>query len=219
MKIPENWSFDAEGVAKSFDHHVREQLPWYDLVTGGIAHIARHYLPEGGRLYDVGASTGNLANVVDDLLTIRRASYIGIERSAKMLAQWQANRWTPVLVDALAYDYAHADVVVLNLVLMFLPTDVRGALLRRILDALVPGGVMIVVDKTPAVTGYPATVLWRMTLAGKVSQGATPQEIIEKELSLSGIQRPLDSALLPYNAVQWFRFGDFAGWLIEKPQA
>ena len=30
MEIPKNWSFASQEVAKNFDNHVREQLPWYD---------------------------------------------------------------------------------------------------------------------------------------------------------------------------------------------
>lgn len=31
----------------------------------------------------------------------------------------------------------------------------------------------------------------------------------------SGVQRPLKKCELPDNAVEWFRFGEFAGWIIE----
>ena len=42
MDIPTNWTFETSGVAKGFDRHVREQLPWYDLATNAILHVARH---------------------------------------------------------------------------------------------------------------------------------------------------------------------------------
>lgn len=44
MKIPREWTFENTSVASAFDKHVREQLPWYDMVTGALAHIARHYI-------------------------------------------------------------------------------------------------------------------------------------------------------------------------------
>ena len=64
MQIPSegSWSFDADGIADAFDDHVREQLPWYDLATDALIHIARHYIPEGGIVYDIGASTGNMGS-------------------------------------------------------------------------------------------------------------------------------------------------------------
>ena len=54
----------------------------------------------------------------------------------------------------------------------------------------------------------------RLALAGKLSAGVEADEIIAKELSLGGIQRPIDPEILG-DAVEWFRFGDFAGWIIE----
>ena len=80
-----------------------------------------------------------------------------------------------------------------------------------------PGGAIIVFDKCKAVTGYPATVMARLTLAGKVASGIDASEIVAKELSLGGVQRPLDPRVLGRDAIEWFRFGEFAGWLIEGP--
>ena len=54
----------------------------------------------------------------------------------------------------------------------------------------------------------------RLALAGKIENGANARDVIDKELSLSGVQRPLDPAELG-DAVEFFRFGDFAGWIIE----
>ena len=31
MEIPKEWTFENASVAQSFNQHVREQLPWYDL--------------------------------------------------------------------------------------------------------------------------------------------------------------------------------------------
>ena len=73
MDIPTNWTFETSGVAKGFDRHVREQLPWYDLATNAILHVARHYIPENGLVYDFGASTGNIGRALEPILTKRKA--------------------------------------------------------------------------------------------------------------------------------------------------
>ena len=72
-------------------------------------------------------------------------------------------------------------------------------------------------DKTQAATSYPATIMGRMTLAGKVAAGVEPSEIIAKELSLGGVQHPIHPGLLGEDAIEWFRFAEFCGWLIEGP--
>ena len=84
MKIPTNWTFQSKEVADGFDSHVREQLPWYDLATFSVAHIARHYIPEGGTVLDLGASTGNIGRAISETLEDRNANLIAIDRSKEM---------------------------------------------------------------------------------------------------------------------------------------
>jgi tRNA (cmo5U34)-methyltransferase len=53
----------------------------------------------------------------------------------------------------------------------------------------------------------------RLTLDWKLKNGATAEEIISKELSLSGVQRPMTKSEL--TGKEFFRFGEFVGWVIE----
>jgi tRNA (cmo5U34)-methyltransferase len=82
--IPTDWTFKNASVAAGFERHVREQLPFYELVSGAVAHIARHYLPEGGRLYDIGASTGNITRLLSDSLKSRNIEAISLDNSPDM---------------------------------------------------------------------------------------------------------------------------------------
>jgi tRNA (cmo5U34)-methyltransferase len=93
VDIPSNWTFETSAVASGFDRHVREQLPWYDLATNAITHIARHYIPEGGLVYDLGAATGNIGRAVAPVLADRGARLIGIEPSAEMVKLGRRRRW------------------------------------------------------------------------------------------------------------------------------
>lgn len=216
MNIPRNWTFKDSGVAAGFDRHVREQLPWYDLTTGVIAHIARHYIPENGLVYDIGASTGNIGNAIAETLKSRNARLIAIENSDQM-ADLYAGPGELVITDATEFHFEQCDFVVCFLVLMFIKPRLRAALVSRLIESLNPGGAMVILDKCVPVAGYPSVVLQRLALAGKIAAGVTAEEVVEKELSLGGVQRPLHSNELPGNAIEIFRFGDFAGWLIEKP--
>lgn len=215
MEIPREWTFENTDVASGFDRHVREQLPWYDLVTGAVAHIARHYIPKGGLVYDIGASTGNIGRSIEETITERKAKLIGIESSAEMCALYKAPGEL-VQIDALDYRFQPYDLAICYLVLMFLPIGKRQEFIDYLKSLIKPGGALLIVDKCEAATGYEATVFWRLTLAGKIAAGVDAKSVIEKELSLSGVQRPLDPAMLGADAVQWFRFGDFAGWIVTK---
>ena len=215
MDIPREWTFENTKVASGFDRHVREQLPWYDLVTGAVAHIARHYIPKNGLVYDIGASTGNIGQAIEETIVERKAKLVGIEASAEMCARYKAPGEL-VQIDALDYRFQPYDLAICYLVLMFLPVGKRQEFIDYLKSLIKPGGALLIVDKCEAATGYEATVFWRLTLAGKIASGVDAESVIAKELSLSGVQRPLDPAMLGDDAVQWFRFGDFAGWIVTK---
>ena len=215
MEIPTNWTFKNKGVAKEFDTHVRESLPWYDLVSGAVAHTVRHYLPENGVMYDIGASTGNIGKLLDESLTARKAKLISIENAAEMAEHFEA-QGTLEIADCTTYDYQPFDVATIFLVLMFLTMEQRQNLVANLIAKCNKGGAIIIVDKIETKANYIGTINRRLTLAGKVATGVSPEQIIAKELSLAGIQRPLQANELPEIAEQFFRFGEFAGWIIEK---
>jgi tRNA (cmo5U34)-methyltransferase len=210
--IPHEWTFERSDVAREFDRHVREQLPWYDLVTGAIAHIGRHYIPQRGLVYDIGASTGNIGRALDQTLQRRGAYLVSIEKSRDM-ANLYNGPGELIVADATTFDFSPYDLAVCFLVLMFLSVEERAALLHKLRSLRKPGGALIVFDKVEAGSGYAATVLWRLALAGKLAAKIEPREIVAKELSLAGVQRPLQPEEIG-DAVEWFRFGDFAGWLV-----
>ena len=93
--------------------------------------------------------------------------------------------------DALEIDFEPFDLAICFLVLMFMPVAVRGEFIKRMRASLRPGGAIIIFDKCEPSKGYVATVLWRLALAGKVAANVPAEDIISKELSLSGVQRPL----------------------------
>lgn len=214
--IPSNWTFKDDGVASSFERHVRESLPWYDLATGAVAHVARHYVPEAGLVYDLGASTGNIGRALEATLDARAARLVPVESSAAMAKLYTGpQRGNLLQADVRDIAFEPFDLAVMFLTMMFVPVADRHGLLDRLHAAVKPGGAIVIFDKTEAVRGYAATVIWRLALAGKVASGVSADDIVAKELSLGGVQRPFDPAMLPDAAVEFFRFGEFAGWLIE----
>lgn len=208
----QDWTF--QGFAPQFDVHVREQLPWYGMVTESIVLIARHYIPRRGLVYDLGASTGNVGRALSPTLTERNARLVALDEVPDMVKAYNGPG-RAVMADVARYPYKPFDVAICFLVLMFLPVPERRRLLATLRGKVKPGGAIIVVDKEESPGGYPATVLSRLTWDCKLRQGAEPGAVMRKELSLSGVQRPLYRGELGPDAVEVFRFGDFAGWLIE----
>jgi tRNA (cmo5U34)-methyltransferase len=211
----EDWSFKREQIAHDFDKHVREQLPWYDIMSGAAAHIARHYIPQNGTVLDLGCSTGNTGLLLEDCVNARGVHYIPVDNSQQMIDIYRGPG-TPILQDFSDADWVipEYDVAILFLAMMFTAPHIRRSFIKRLLDSRRDGGCIIVVDKAESFGGYIGTIMARLTLAGKLATGTSEVDIVTKELSLIGIQRPLDIKQFP-NPVEVFRFGEFAGWVIE----
>lgn len=207
-----DWTFD--GFERQFDTHVRQQLPWYDLAADAVALIASHYIPRLGTVYDVGCSTGNVGRALAETLEAREAKLVAIDNCTDMVSAYQAPG-TCVLADAATYDYEPFDVAILFLTLMFMPVADRATFFKRLRSKLRPGGAIIVFDRSIAATGYEATVMMRMIWNGKLKAGVPFEEIAEKEMRLAGVQRPIEAHELGDNALEIFRFSDFAGWIVR----
>lgn len=216
MPAPGAWTFKTDGVAEGFDLHVRQQLPWYDFVTNAIVQIGRHYIGDRGLVYDIGASTGNVGRALEPVLLARRAELVAIEESEAM-AKLYRGPGNLCIARAQDYDYEHFDLAVSMLALMFNRPDEVSPLVEKLVSRIRPGGALIMVERMLPPDGYLSIVSSRLTLEAKRSAGADAEEIISKELSLAGVQRPIDRRLFEYHgAIEWFRYGDFAGWVIES---
>lgn len=213
MEIPQNWTFKSEEVASGFDNHVRETLPWYDLATEAVAHVARHYINESGIVYDIGASTGNIGKALKTTLDSRKAKLIAIEPSIPMAGLYEGGGQL-VINNAEDIEYEQYDVAICFLSIMFMEPDKRDDFMVKLRKSRKKGGAIIIFDKMEPKYGYFSTVMYRLTLANKMAQGIKAEQVMEKELSLGGVQRPINEALLGDDAINWFRFGDFAGWII-----
>lgn len=207
-----DFTFTADMVGGTFDAHVKEQLPFYDLVTDCVSMIVRNYLPRNGRLYDIGASTGNVTRSLRTLIKSRTVQAISIDSSQDMVDTWDGTG-TAVCADAVKFDYQSFDVAVCFLSLMFMSIDERAELIDRLIRLRKTGGAIIVVDKEESGSGYYGTVMRRLTFDWKLKNGASPAAVIDKELSLSGVQRPMTIDELP-NAKEFFRLGEFVGWVL-----
>lgn len=221
--IPQEWTFHDKNVAETFDHHVREQLPWYDIATTAVAFLARHYLQPNTRAYDLGCSNGNIGRAINETLQQRNVTLIAIDDSPEMLTHYNAPG-KPNLARIQDYDYQPHSLTIAFLALQFLPFPAKLTTLQRTYNTLLPGGAILLVDRFIPEAHDPDAdqALTRLTLDAKLRAGATPDDIISKELSLVGIQRPLTTSLyanLPQSRVTtFFRFGHFQGHVITRAE-
>ena len=210
-----DWTFEARDIAKGFTKHVNQHLPWYPLATNLINCIAENYLPEEGTLLDIGASRGNITLRLHDLLVARRALPKSYEISKEMVKEFEGVGEV-YLKDAEEID-EYFDVAICYLTLMFNSIEKRARILDKLRLKMREGGCVIIVEKFDVVEGgYSSTVLRRMTMRQKLDCGVDANEILDKELSLAGVQRPLRVAELDeFFTTEFFRVGEFRGFILH----
>jgi len=215
-----SWTFETPEIASTFDSHVREQLPWYDMVTDAVCYIVRNYLTDDNTVVDVGASTGNMIDKLMPLLLERKAYAVAIEKSPTMVEvlskRFENHHNVSIMQDDIrSCGLEPAQVYVVFLTMMFVPVHERQRVIDYLRANLLQGGVLVVVDKVCDHGGYFATVLKRLGMHWKIQQGALLGDVTTKEMSLAGVQIPFDPSMLGADVKQFFRMGEFAGWVVE----
>lgn len=216
IKLPEvgKWTFNDKSIALGFDNHVNEQLPWYGLATSIVEHIVKHYLPENGVLYDIGCSTGNITKSLSEIIEHRKVTAISLDSSKEMCEQFKGVG-SIHHGKAENFNYSNFDCAILFLTLMFIPIKERKPLIDNLFSKLNKGGCIIIFDKIMPNSGYQSIINSRLALAEKMKNGVPCKDIIDKELSLSGVQRPINQEIYGgYDLI--FKYGDFVGFIIEK---
>ena len=164
-------------------------------------------------MYDIGASDGNITRSLKDIIESRAVEAVSIEQSEEMVKCWNGNGKIE-FSDACTYQYKEFDLCVCFLTLMFITPSDRRKLLTQLRSKIKEGGALVVVDKFNGSGGYFDTVLRRMTMRQKLFNGESADDILDKELSLSGVQRPLNLELFS-EANVFFQVGEFRGFIFS----
>jgi tRNA (cmo5U34)-methyltransferase len=142
-------------VANVFDDMVNRSVPFYSEIQRMTAELAANHAQAGTNVYDLGCSTGTTLIGMNTLVP-NDIRFIGIDDSTEMLAKCDIklreagfSRPYELVVSDLNEHVSieNASVVVLCLTLQFVRPIYRERLLRTISAGLVPGGVLILVEK------------------------------------------------------------------------
>lgn len=161
----EPFRFNAE-VAAVFPDMLRRSIPGYEASLEAIGSLAARYVKAGTRCYDLGCSLGAASLAMRQGIRTDGCRIVAVDNAPAMIERCRdivrdeclrAPEGAPIdLVegDILKVGISNASMVVLNYTLQFLPVSERDAMIRRIADGLVDGGVLVlsekVVDPDPA---------------------------------------------------------------------
>lgn len=188
-----------EAVAQVFPDMIRRSVPGYGHVVGLSGLIAKRYAKPHTRLYDLGCSLGATTLALSTQVQQVGCRIGALDTSSAMLTQAQRiAEHTPEAIipidwieaDACHYDYAPCSVVTLNFTLQFIPVEERTALLSRLAAAMVPGGCLILAEKTCVTDANSQTVLTEVHHDFKRANGYSDLEIAQKRASIENFLIP-----------------------------
>ncbi len=147
-----------EKVVKVFDDMVNRSVPFYEEMQRMIGEIAADHTIPGTDVYDLGCSTGTTMIQMNEHVD-KDIRFIGIDAAPEMLTKCrlkleEAHFTRPFDLRTgelnSNVELKNASVAILCLTLQFVRPINREKLLKQILDGLVPGGVVILVEKVLA---------------------------------------------------------------------
>ncbi|MDH3716305.1 MAG: carboxy-S-adenosyl-L-methionine synthase CmoA [Gammaproteobacteria bacterium] len=152
-------------VAEVFPDMLRRSIPGYAASLEAIGSLAARYVTPGTSCYDLGCSLGAATLAMRQGIRAANCRIFSVDNSAAMIERCKgiiaadhssAASKTPVEVtlgDIRDTAITNASMVVLNYTLQFLGLNDRDELIKRIVDGLVPGGLLVlsekVIDKDP----------------------------------------------------------------------
>jgi tRNA (cmo5U34)-methyltransferase len=197
LENPQPFSFN-QSVAEVFDDMIQRSVPGYRGLIEQIASLSELVVTDGSRVYDLGASLGAVTLAIRRQLDGRNTSIIAVDNSAAMVERcqllvnaYQADLPVEVIHSNIQdIDIHNASLVVMNYTLQFIPIEQRDALIQRIYEGLLPGGVLVLSEKIELATEATDTLVIKLHEQFKRQQGYSELEISQKRDALQNILIP-----------------------------
>lgn len=192
-----DFAFTA-AVADVFPDMVRRSVPGYETVISQLGVLARRYAQANTAIYDLGCSLG--ASTLAMALQVRepQIQYICVDNSEAMIQrceqrlqrQLPAGSFQTICADICQVPMQSASVIVLNFTLQFIEPAQRQALMQRIYEALLPGGVLILSEKIKFADTQQQALMTELYMEFKRANGYSELEISQKRSALENVLLP-----------------------------
>lgn len=209
-KLEKQFEFD-ESVVSVFDDMIDRSVPFYREQISLIAHFASLALSNGGRVYDLGSSTGN---VLFELAksTPTHTELIGLDSSLAMVQRarlkaraYEACNITFLHQDFLEYEFLPSEVMIASWTMQFVRPLMREKMISKIFQSLKSEGVFLMSEKMLSSDKVLDRLMIEKYYQYKASQGYSQIEINQK-------REALENVLVPYTQEENFSMLKNAGF-------
>ncbi|MCH1919693.1 carboxy-S-adenosyl-L-methionine synthase CmoA [Shewanella sp. A3A] len=226
-----DFTFD-DRVAGVFSDMIQRSVPGYGQIVHSIGNFAARFVKSDTQVYDLGCSLGAATLSMRRHIGGRNCKIIAVDNSAAMTERCREhlNAYvsdTPVeliCADIRDINISNASMVVLNFTLQFLPPEDRRALLSKIYQGLIPGGVLILSEKLRFDDDVIQQVIDEHHLDFKRANGYSELEISQKRSAIENVMKTDTLAIhqARFNEVGfthhnvWFQCLNFASMVAVK---
>ena len=193
--VEKKFEFD-ESVAAVFDDMIDRSVPFYRENLELIVRLLQMRLKPGMRVVDLGCSTGAL--LIETARRIgKEVTLTGIDNAPAMIEMARKKAAalecdvTFLCADLMEADFGPCDVVVANYTLQFIRPLVRQQAVKKIYDALEPGGIFICSEKVLMQNRWLDKAIIEIYHDYKKHKGYSETEIMRK-------REALENVLIPY---------------------
>jgi tRNA (cmo5U34)-methyltransferase len=191
------WSFAGE-ASVNFDEHVAKSVPMYQAGHELAEELSDFFVGDGTVVYDLGCSTGALAERLANRHAQRTVRIIGVDCEPDMVAAARKRcrnhqAVEVVLCDLRDLSWERTDLVVLYYALQFIPPKSRQNLLNEVYGALNWGGAVLMFEKVRAPDARFQDLMTQLYTEYKLSQGYTSDDIVAKSRSLKRVLEPFST--------------------------
>ncbi|MAO40498.1 MAG: carboxy-S-adenosyl-L-methionine synthase CmoA [Pseudohongiella sp.] len=188
-----------EKVASVFTDMINRSVPGYATILSMIGVLAARYCRPGTRIYDLGCSLGGASLAMAHQLEHKDYELLAIDNSEAMvtrlnsMVQTGEHQGLPIRVlceDVCESEIINASVVVLNFTLQFIAPQKRQALIQKIADGMVPGGILILSEKIRLANDDMNDLFVDLYHQFKQAQGYSEMEVAQKRAALENVLIP-----------------------------
>jgi tRNA (cmo5U34)-methyltransferase len=189
-----------EEVAQVFPDMLKRSIPGYAASIQGIGTLAASLVKENSRCYDLGCSLGAATRAMRRNITVEGCRIIAVDNAPAMVSRCREmlaadDKAGPAEVSVVQADLqdveiTRASMVVMNYTLQFLPLEERPAMIRKIAQGMIPGGIFVLSEKVVDTDAVVEDTLVNLHHEFKRRNAYSDLEISRKRKALENILVP-----------------------------
>ena len=197
QKKIQQFQFD-DAVADVFSDMIKRSVPGYENIISMIGLFTQAHAQENTNCYDLGCSLGASTLAILSNLDNKNCRVIGVDNSPAMTERCKNNlkpiypsqKFAIRCEDIQNSTIENASVIILNFTLQFIEKSERDTLMKKIYEALVPNGVLILSEKILFDAPQKNQLFTELHHGFKKGQGYSDLEISQKRTALENTLTP-----------------------------